>query len=500
MDNAIQVAVFLGLMVILAVMTWRKVAAARAASQASADREIFLAGGGLSWFFVAGAITLTNLSTDQLVGMNGNQMLLLAWWELAGFIGLMLLAFVFVPIYYRNNCTTITQLLEQRYDGASIRTVISGLFLFGNLFIYLPAVIYSGALFMQTLFGVEASVTAIAAVFAVVGAAYAILGGLRAVAVLDTYAGVGILALALVVVFLAMQAVGWDITTGVPEERLTMIGSLDSPIPFHTLFTGMLFIQIFYWSTNQNITQKALAAPNVKEAQKGVMAAAIVRVLIVPPIVVIPGIVAFKLFGDVDDRAYAMVVGEVLPSWTSGMFAAMIAAAVLTTYSAVMNATITLWSVDFHRRFFNPEVDVKKLNRTVGIVAMIGSIALVPVYAGAESIINLLQELNGLLSMPILSAFIAALLFRNMDARAAVAGLVWGFSVYAFHTFYLYVPENFDGVSWYATIGLPWVHYIDVMLFVLFSSVLVALVTNLVVFGNRARLVFLSDAAEPSSA
>jgi len=263
---------------------------------------------------------------------------------------------------------------------------------------------------------------------------------------------------------------------------------------------SMLFIQIFYWSTNQNITQKALAAPNVKEAQKGVMAAAIVRVLIVPPIVVIPGIVAFKLFGDVDDRAYAMVVGEVLPSWTSGMFAAMIAAAVLTTYSAVMNATITLWSVDFHRRFFNPEVDVKKLNRTVGIVAMIGSIALVPVYAGAESIINLLQELNGLLSMPILSAFIAALLFRNMDARAAVAGLAWGFSVYAFHTFYLYVPENFDGVSWYATIGLPWVHYIDVMLFVLFSSVLVALVTNLVVFGNRARLVFLSDAAEPSNA
>ncbi|WP_284124945.1 sodium:solute symporter family transporter [Parerythrobacter aestuarii] len=486
--NIVQVAVFLGLMALLAFLTWRKVAAARAASHASADREIFLAGGGLNWVFVAGAITLTNLSTDQLVGMNGNQMLLLAWWELAGFAGLLLLAFVFVPIYYRNNCTTITQLLEQRYDGASIRTVISGLFLLGNFAIYLPAVIYSGALFMQTLFGVEASVTAVAAVFAVVGAAYAILGGLRAVAVLDTYAGVGILALALVVVFLALQAVGWDITTGVPAERLSMIGAVDSPIPLHTLFTGMLFIQIFYWSTNQNITQKALAAPNVKEAQKGVIAAAIIRVLIVPPIVVLPGIVAFKLFGDVGDRAYAMVVGEVLPSWTSGMFAAMIAAAVLTTYSAVMNATITLWSVDFHRRFINPDVDVQRLNRLVGVLAMLVSIALVPVYAGAESIINLLQELNGLLSMPILSAFIAALLFRNMDARAAVAGLVWGFSIYAFHTFYLYVPENFGGVSWYATAGLPWVHYIDVMVFVLFSSVAVALLTNLLVFGNRATL------------
>jgi len=462
----------------------------RAASNASDDKEIFLAGGGLSWFFVAGAITLTNLSTDQLVGMNGNQMLLLAWWELAGFIGLLLLAFVFVPIYYKNNCTTITQLLEKRYDGASIRTVISALFLLGNLFIYLPAVIYSGALFMQILFGIEASVTTIAAVLALFGAGFAILGGLRAVAVLDTYAGIGILALALVVVFLAMQAIGWDMTTWVPEERLTMIGSLDSPIPFHTLFAGMLFIQIFYWSTNQNITQKALAAPTVKEAQKGVVAAAIIRVLIVPPIVVIPGIVAFKLFGDVDDRAYGMVVAEVLPDWTSGMFAAMIAATVLTTYSAVMNATITLWSVDFHRRFIKPDVDMRKLNRTVGIIAMIASVALVSIYAGAESIINLLQELNGLLFMPILSAFIAALLFRNMDARAAVAGLVCGFSIYAFHTFYLYVPENFGGVSWYATIGLPWVHYIDVMLFVLVSSVLVALLTNLIVFGNHARLAF----------
>nr|WP_137676545.1 sodium/solute symporter [Parerythrobacter lutipelagi] len=497
MGSLVQILVFAALMALLALMTWRKVAAARAASHASADKEIFLAGGGLSWIFVAGAITLTNLSTDQLVGMNGNQMLLLAWWELAGFIGLLLLAFVFVPIYYRNNCTTITQLLEQRYKGGSIRTVISGLFLLGNFLIYLPAVIYSGALFMQTLFGVEASITAVAAVFAVVGAAYAILGGLRAVAVLDTYAGVGILALALVVVFLAMQAVGWDITTGVPEERLTMIGSLDSPIPLHTLFTGMLFIQIFYWSTNQNITQKALAAPNVKEAQKGVIAAAIIRVLIVPPIVVIPGIVAFKLFGDVDDRAYAMVVGEVLPDWTSGMFAAMIAAAVLTTYSAVMNATITLWSVDFHRRFINPQVDVKILNRVVGILAMLVSIALVPLYAGAESIINLLQELNGLLSMPILSAFIAALLFRNMDARAAVAGLAWGFGTYALHTFYLYVPDNFGGETWYATIGLPWVHYIDVMVFVLFSSVLVALLTNLVVFGNRAQLVFGNAGRQP---
>ena len=497
--NVVQVAVFFGLMAALAYFTWAKVAAAKAASHASADKEIFLAGGGLSWFFVAGAITLTNLSTDQLVGMNGAQMFLLAWWEIAGFIGLLLLAFVFVPIYYRNNCTTVTELLEKRYNGGSIRTVISGLFLAGNIFIYLPAVIYSGSLFIQSLFGVEQSaglfgidsgLIAIAGIFAVVGAAYAILGGLRAVAVLDTYSGIGILGLALIVVFLAVQAIGFDFS-GIPAERLSMVGDNNSQIPFHTLFTGMIFIQIFYWSTNQSIPQKALAAPNVKEAQKGIMAAAVVRVLIVPPIVVVPGVVAYKLFGGVGDRAYGMLVDQVLPSWTSGLFAAMIAAAVLTTYSAVMNATITLWSVDFHRKFINRGVDVVKLNRKVGIIAMIVSIALVPIYANAKSIIDLLQQLNGLLSMPILSAFAAALLFRNMDARAAVAGLIYGVSIYAFHTFFLYTDqEMWGGTTYYRYLGLDWLHYIDVMVFVLFSSIAVALLTNWLVFGQRAQLIF----------
>ena len=113
-------------------------------------KDVYLAGGKLSWLFVAGAITLTNLSTDQLVGMNGNQMLLLAWWEISGFVGLLILAFVFVPIYYRARVTTVTELLEQRYGGGGIRTLVSTLFLFGMVLIYLPAGLYSGALFLKT--------------------------------------------------------------------------------------------------------------------------------------------------------------------------------------------------------------------------------------------------------------------------------------------------------------------------------------------------------------
>lgn len=487
--NAVQIAVCLGLTALVGLATWLTI---RRAKHDGSKKDVFLAGGGLSWVFVAGAITLTNLSTDQLVGMNGNQMALLAWWEIAGFAGLLILAFVFVPIYYRNNCTTVTELLEKRYGGRSIRTLISALFLFGNILIYLPAVLYSGGTFMQALFGDEMPILFFAAILAVVASAYTIFGGLRAVAVMDTYSGVGILGLAMLIVVLALAAVDFDLS-GVPAERLTMIGGPDSPIPFHTLFTGMIFIQIFYWSTNQNLTQRAMAAPNIKEAQKGVLAAAIIRILIVPPIVVIPGIVAYQLFGDVGDAAYGRLIATVLPPWLSGAFAAMVAAAVITTFSAVLNSSVALYSVDFHEQFAGEVKDHWKLAAMVSVLLTITSIALVTVYIDAASadpedfsIINLLQQLNGLLSMPILSAFVAGLLFRNVDALAAIAGVIWGVALYGAFTF-VWQPA-----------GLIAMHYIDFMVVTLVTSVLAALAVNRAM-GKRAEFVGFKRGGEASA-
>ena len=491
-SSALQLAIFFGLTALIAVLTYWKVhgQGKSQASEGGTTREVFLAGGGLTWLFVAGSITLTNLSTEQLVGMNGNQMLLLAWWEICGFVGLMILAFVFVPIYYRNNCTTVTELLEKRYKGGSIRTVISALFLLGNIFIYLPAALYSGSLFLKSMFGVDWPLIWFAAPMAIIAAIYTISGGLRAVAVMDTYSGIGVLAIALLIVVLAMAAVNFDLST-IPAERLSMIGSITSPIPFHTLFTGMIFIQIFYWSTNQNITQKAMTAPTVREAQKGVLAAAAIRILIIPVIVVVPGVVAYKLFGNIGDQAYGKVVAAVLPSWMSGAFAALMMAAVVAHTSAILNSSVALYSIDFHEKYIAPVKDHWRLAALASMVLTVTSIAMVPAFESAKSIINLLQELNGLFSMPILSAFIVGLLFRNVDARAAVVGLIYGFAAYAFHNFILYKPDTLHvGETFYQHIGLPWLHYIDVMVIVLATSVGVALVVNRFVFGNRATFIF----------
>ncbi len=154
-EQTIQLAVFCLVLGAIALITYIKCAGQNRHSTDS-NKEYFLAGGGLTWVFVAGSITLTNLSTDQLVGMNGNQMMLLALWELAGFVGLMVLAKVFLPVYYRNNCTTTTELLEKRYNSKHIRALVSTMFLFINVFVFQPAVIYTGALFMISMTGIEA--------------------------------------------------------------------------------------------------------------------------------------------------------------------------------------------------------------------------------------------------------------------------------------------------------------------------------------------------------
>lgn len=336
MEQTIQVAIFVALTTLVALITYLK--CRKVTRDANDSRDYFLAGGGLSWIVVAGSLMMTNISAEQIVGMNGAQTLLVAWWEIAAAIGLIILAKWLIPIYYRYNCTTTTELLERKYQDKGIRAMVSLLFMLGYAFILLPVVLYTGSLFMKSMFGLSISVTVLAIIFAVVGAIYAIFGGLRAIAISDTLNGLGLILMGLAVSYLAMHAVDWDLS-GIPLERLTLIGDSQSDIPWSTLLTGMIFIQIFYWGTNMVITQRALAAKSVKEAQKGLYAAVVMK-LIIPVIVVLPGIVAFKLYGDVGDVAYGKLVGDLLPSWLSGAFAAVIAGAVLSSFNSCLNSEI----------------------------------------------------------------------------------------------------------------------------------------------------------------
>jgi SSS family solute:Na+ symporter len=237
---------------------------------------------------------------------------------------------------------------------------------------------------------------------------------------------------------------------------------------------------MYYWGTNQTITQRAMAAPNVKEAQKGVFAAAGIRILIVPAIIVLPGIISFKLYGDIGDAAYGRIVGDVMPVWLTGVFAAAMAAAVLSTYNSLLNSATALYVCDIHEAYFNKNPNVVKLSGWVTALLTVFSLVLVPIYQQADSIINLLQQLNGLLSMPILSIFVVGLVFKDVDARAGIAAVIFGVLMYGTLTFDFSPLKS----SW---------HYIHLMPITLISCISIALLINKFAFGGKAKFAWGSN-------
>jgi SSS family solute:Na+ symporter len=426
-----QILVFLALTSFVALATWHQ---CRSMERSSDDvGEFFLAGRSLDWRFVAGSILLTNISAEQLVGMNGAQSLLVAWWEIAAAAGLLILAHWLLPVYFELECTTTTELLERRLGDPKLRALVSGLFLIGYAFILLPAVLYTGALFLVSTFGVDLPIPAVATLLAIVGTLYAVVGGLRAVAVSDTLNSLGLLALGGLVTYLGLARVGFTLDL-LPPERLTLIGGAESAIPWTTLLTGMLFIQVFYWGTNMVIVQRALAARSLAEAQRGVHVAVLFK-LAMPLLVVVPGLVSYQLFGPVGDAAYGMLVREVLPPSLAGAFAAVLAGAVLSTFNSCLNSAAALYTCDLHVAFVDPEADVVRLGRRVSLLLAGVALLLVPAFQRADSVLALLQQLNGLYSMPVLAAFLVALLAPDSCPRRVRSGVLFGAALYAFFTF-----------------------------------------------------------------
>lgn len=276
----------------------------------------FLAGRSLSWIVIAGSLLLTNLSTEQLVGLNADGhragMQVMAW-EVWSSIAIVLMALVFLPRYLRGGVATVSEFLERRYDRR-VGTMVSVLLLLSLITNLLPFVLYSGALFLRKVFGLsqffggnDAAALWLAVIaLGVVGSIYAIFGGLKAVAVSDTLNGVGLLVGGLMIPILGLNAIGEQYAEGgivaglqyITEnhaERLSPIGAEDETIPFSTLFTGMLFITTYYWCTNQAIVQRTFGSRSLAEGQKGVLFAAVMK-LLGPLYLVLPGIIAFHLF------------------------------------------------------------------------------------------------------------------------------------------------------------------------------------------------------------
>lgn len=427
----------------------------------------FLGGRSLTGVVIAGSMLLTNISTEHLIGMNGlaykNGMLIIAW-EVTSALALIVAAVYFIPTYLKMGLTTIPEYLEKRFDGTT-RTLVALFLLVSFVVTLLPIVLYTGAINLESIFNVSEAlaiskeeglwITVIG--IGTIGSAYAIFGGLKAVAYSDTINGVGLLIGGLLVPVLALWDIGdGDILTGLNRvyqrapEKFDVIGAPDSVLPFGTLFTGLVINQLYFWGMNQTIIQRALGAKSLAEAQKGLLFTGVLKIL-VPIIIVLPGIIGFYYFGDSlyesQDMVYPELIKKVLPLSFVGFFAAVVMGAVLSTFNSVLNSTATIFSLGIYKRLLRKDASNAQIiwwGKMVSAILAIVAISCAPFVAKApDGLYQLLQQLNGIFFIPIASIMLAGLFLPKISAMGAKAGLFVGLLFYITVTFIFPVNIHF---------------------------------------------------------
>jgi len=457
----------------------------------NATEEYFTGGRALAWPVVAGSLLLTNLSTEQLVGLNGavfgdKALVGIAWEALAAF-AMIATALIFLPKYLASGFTTTPAFLEKRFDKTT-RSMVSGLFLFGYVTVLLPVVLYTGSLAMIGMFDLNIPLWLVVATIGSLGSAYAIFGGLKSVAVSDTINGVGLLVGGLAIPVLALVALGnGSFLLGLstlfntnPEYLAVMTqtnvdGNVVS-VPWPTLLTGMMFIQVFYWSTNQVIVQRAMAAKSLAEGQKGVLFASAMK-LVGPLMLCLPGIIALHMTDltiDKQDQVYGAIVRHVLPDWSLGLFAAVLMGSILSSFNSALNSASTLFSLQFYSGYINKNASgeqIVRIGKYFGIGLAVASIMIAPILDQMQSIFEYLQKVNGLYSVPIIGIFMLGIGTKHVPAIAAKIGMIVGMAFYAFFTF-----VNIKDVPVFFANGDGDLHWLHGYFISFISSVVVMLV------------------------
>lgn len=422
----------------------------------------FLGGRSLTAGVIAGSLLLTNLSTEQIVGLNGQSYtegILVMCWETLAAIAMVVTAFFLLPRYLKGGITTVPQFLSTRYNTTT-KTIASGLFLTGYVVVFLPIVLYSGALALVTMFdipeamGVSLNQAIWIGVWSIgiIGSVYAIFGGLRAVAISDTINAVGLLVGGFLLTYLGFKYIGdGSLGTGISNlyndapDRFNAIGGPTASVPFATIFTGMMLVQLFYWGTNQAIIQRALAAKNLKEGQKGLLLAAFFKIL-GPLILVIPGMIAFYIFKgenalEIADQAYPELVKTVLPVTLVGFFAAVLFGAILSSFNSALNSSVTLFGLDIYKQHINKDADdatIVRAGKIFGVFLAVLAMFVAPFIANApDGLFGYLQEVNGCYSIPILTIIVVGYLTRYVPAIAANIAIILGALLYFISQFVL---------------------------------------------------------------
>ena len=419
--------------------------------------DYFLASKSLPWWAIGASLIAANISAEQFIGMSGSGFavgLAIASYEWMGALTLLIVGKYFLPVFIEKGLYTIPEFVEKRYS-TNLKTILAVFWIALYVFVNLTSVLYLGALALETIMGIPM-------VYGVMGlalfaAAYSLYGGLSAVAWTDVIQVVFLVLGGLVTTYLALNTVsgGEGIFEGLKvvyenvPEKFAMILDKSNPeyknLPgIGVLVGGMWVANLYYWGFNQYIIQRTLAAKSLRESQKGILLAAFLK-LIIPLIVVIPGIAAYVMVSDPEimaglgdmaknnipslenaDKAYPWLL-QFLPAGFKGIAFAALAAAIVSSLASMLNSTSTIFTMDIYKQYINPEATNKQTVNTGRIsaaVALVIAAFIAPMLGGLDQAFQYIQEYTGVVSPGILAVFMLGLFWKKTTNKGAIYGVL----------------------------------------------------------------------------
>ncbi|MBU2554922.1 MAG: sodium/sugar symporter [Bacteroidetes bacterium] len=426
--------------------------------------DYFLAGKTLPWWAIGASLIAANISAEQFIGMSGSGMavgLAIASYEWMAAITLIIVGKYFLPIFIRQGLYTIPEFVEKRFN-TSLKTILAVFWIALFVFINLTSVLYLGAKALDTVLGNGDGETILPFIIglALFAAAYSVWGGLSAVAWTDVIQVVLLVVGGLITTFIALDHVtpdggaynGLIHIYEVAGDKFQMILRKDNPefknLPgIAVLIGGMWVANLYYWGFNQYIIQRALAAKSLREAQKGIAFAGFLK-LIVPLIVVVPGIIAYVMYtqpagtaaidgvtdvfnkagGGMDvDRAYPWLISTFIPVGLKGLVVAALSAAIVSSLASMLNSTATIFTMDIYKPYINKKAGNKQLVRTGRIsvlVALVVATSIAKSMGSIPQMFQYIQEYTGLVSPGILAVFLMGLFWKKTNVKGAIIGVL----------------------------------------------------------------------------
>ncbi len=421
-------------------------------SKTENSSDYFLASKSLPWWAVGGSLIASNISAEQMIGMAGSGFAIgfaIASYELMAAATLLVVAKFLLPLFLKNNIFTMPQFLEQRFDGR-VRTGLAIFWVLLFVFVSITSLFFLGGLAIENIIGVPLMYAVIG--LAIYSATFSIFGGLKAVVWTDLVQVIILVLGGTVASVMILNALSdgqgvWeglkmlyakapekfdlifdkdsvytDIETGQEKSAYDLLPGLG------VLIGGMWIANLYYWGFNQYIIQRALAAKNINEAQKGVLFAAFIKVF-VPFIVVIPGIAAYVMGADITkaDQAYPWVINNFVSTGFKGVVVAALVAAIGSSLSSMVNSVSTIYTLDIHTKLFEPDASEARkvqIGRLTATVALIIGVIMTPALQSFDQVFQFIQEYTGFISPAILAIFLFGLFWKKTTTPAALAGVV----------------------------------------------------------------------------